>query len=293
MDIRLMKEFICLAEQLNFSKAASRLYVSQSVLSRHIANLEKILGVQLFIRDTQSVQLTAAGEFVRDEFAAVVAKYDEAIRKINQMLSGIVGELRVGFLERAVKIFLPDLITQFRSMYPNVSLQLDQYNMGALAQALKREEIDIAFSLLFDQPEKGYSSKTLYRDSLAIVLPKNHPFAGKKVISLADLAHEPFIFAGKGESPGMFKRVIELCMANGFSPNIIKQYSFPENALLMVKTGLGIAILSRHMESTDSDLWFGSIEGDNTKIDVVITWKTANTNPAIQLFLKLLDSITF
>ncbi|WP_169717748.1 LysR substrate-binding domain-containing protein [Sporomusa silvacetica] len=288
-----MKEFICLAEQLNFSKAASRLYVSQSVLSRHIANLEKNLGVQLFIRDTQSVQLTASGEFVRDEFAAVVAKYDEAIRKINQMLSGIVGELRVGFLERAVKKILPDLITQFRSMYPNISLQLNQYNMGPLAQALKREEIDIAFSLLFDQTEKGYNSKTLYRDSLAIVLPKNHLFAGKKVISLADLAHEPFIFAGKDESPGMFKRVIELCRANGFSPNIIKQYSFPENALLMVKTGLGIAILSRHMESPDSDLWFGSIEGDNTKFDVVITWRTANTNPALQLFLKLLDSITF
>lgn len=286
-----MREFLCLAAQLNFTKAAGELFISQPVLSRHIAALEKDLGIQLFVRDKQSVKLTVMGEMIRSELAAVVARYDEAMRKVNQAVAGLAGELRVGFLDRAVKGFLPKLITRFRDAYPRVDLQLDQYNIGALTQALKREEVEFAFTLSFGPTEDGYDSRTLYTDTLAVVMRHDHPLAGLKEIPLSMLTHEPLIVPEREES-GMLSRVLDICAAGGLSPHIVKYYTFPENALLMVRTGLGAAIVSRHMEShADSALWFSGIQGGNTGFEVVAMWKITNANPAIRLFLDELETI--
>jgi DNA-binding transcriptional LysR family regulator len=292
VNISLMREFLCLAEQLNFTKAAGNLFVSQPVLSRHIAGLEKKLGVQLFVRDKQSVELTGAGEVVRTELAAVVARYDEAIRKIRQAVTGMAGELRIGFLDRAVKSFLPKLITRFRAAYPNIDLHLNQYNIGALSQAIKRQEVEFAFTLSFGHMESpGYGSKPLYTDCLAVAMRNDHPLAGLKEIPISLLAHEPFIVAEREES-GMLNRVLEICAVGGFSPHIVKYYTFPENALLLARTGIGVAIVSRHMEPhADPALCFSDIKGGNTGFDVIAIWKTTNSNPAIRLFLNELEAI--
>lgn len=293
MDFRLLREFLCLAEFLNFSEAAKQLYMGQPVLSRHIADLERRLGVQLFVRDKHSVRLTVAGEVMRTEAGALVDRYEEALRKIRLAASGLVGQLRIGFLEKPVRKFLPALITGFRRNYPHVDLQLNQLNIGALTQALRHGELDIGFTLSFDIPrQEGFGSRTIYADTLAAVVRSDHPLAGAGRINLAALANEAFIFAAREESPGIYGRVLDLCAASGFKPNIVKHYSFPDNALLMVETGIGVAVLTRHMEDSASPaLRFVAIEGEGTSFDVVVTWKTANANPAILPFLKELDGV--
>jgi DNA-binding transcriptional LysR family regulator len=293
MDIRLLREFLCLAEYLNFSEAARQLYIGQPALSRHIADLERQLGVQLFVRDKHSVRLTVVGEVVRAEAAALVARYEEALRKIRLAASGLSGRLRIGFLEKPVKKFFPALITEFRSAYPHVDLQLSQLNIGALTQALRRGDIDIGFTLSFDTPRpEGFSSRKIYADTLAVVVRKDHPLAGVDKIDLAALADEPFIFAAQEESPGIHKRVLDLCAASGFAPRVVQQYSFPDNALLMVETGIAVAVLCRHMEASASpELRFVEIAGGGASFDVVVTWRTDNSNPAVQPFLTVLGKV--
>ncbi|HWR05284.1 LysR substrate-binding domain-containing protein [Sporomusa sp.] len=293
MEIQLLREFTCLAEHLNFSTAAKQLFIAQPVLSRHIADLEYALGVQLFARNKQSVQLTPIGAVVLAETKAILTHYDEGIQKIRLAVAGFAGQLKIGFLGVPVKNFFPALISRFRSTYPNVDLQLNQLNLGALTNALKRGDIDICFTLSFDLAKMtGYCWKTLYSDSLAIVLRHDHPAASNHKINLSTLSQENFIILSPDESPGLHNQIIDLCAANGFSPNLVKLSAFPENALLMVESAIGAAILPRHIQVYASpELRFLDIEGGGTGFDVVVAWGEVHSNPAVPLFLQELEKL--
>ena len=293
MEIQLLREFTCLAEHLNFSTAAKQLFIAQPVLSRHIADLEYALGVQLFARNKQSVQLTPIGAVVLAETKSILARYDEGIQRIRLAVAGFAGQLKIGFLGAPVKTFFPALISRFRSTYPHVDLQLNQLNLGALANALKRGDIDIGFTLSFDLPKMaGYCWQTLYADSLAVVLRHDHPAAGQSKISLGALSQENFILLSPEESPGLHNQIIDLCAANGFSPKLAKLSAFPENALLMVESAIGAAILPRHIRVYASpELRFLDIDGGGTGFDVVVAWGEIHSNPAVPLFLQELESL--
>ncbi|HWR45514.1 LysR substrate-binding domain-containing protein [Sporomusa sp.] len=293
MEIQLLREFICLAEHLNFSTAAKQLFIAQPVLSRHIADLEYALGVQLFARNKQSVHLTPIGAVVLAETKAILTHYDEGIQKIRLAVAGFAGQLKIGFLGAPVKNFFPALISRFRSTYPNVDLQLNQLNLGALANALKRGDIDICFTLSFDLSNMtGLCWKTIYSDSLAVVLRHDHPAANNPKIMLSALSQENFIFLAPEESPSLHNQIMALCTANGFSPNIAKLSAFPENALLMVESAIGVAILPRHIKVYASpELRFIDIAGGGAGFDVVVAWGEVHSNPAVPLFLQELESI--
>ncbi len=293
MELQLLREFICLAEHLNFSIAAKRLFIAQPVLSRHIADLENALGVQLFLRNKHSVRLTTIGAVVLTEATAILARYEEGRKNIRLAVAGFTGQLKIGFLGAPTKKFFPSLISRFRSEYPNIDLQLTQFNLGALVQALKREEVDLGFTLSFDLPNMaGLSWRTIYADSLAVVVRHDHPAAGKNKIKLSTLSQEDFIILDPEESPSLHNQLMDLFTANDLSPNIIKLAAFPENALLMVESGIGIAILPRHIEVYESpEIRFLEIDGDNIKFDVVAAWSEAHSNPAIPLFLQKLESL--
>lgn len=295
MEIQLLREFVCLAEHLNFSTAARQLFIAQPVLSRHIADFEYALGVQLFARNKQTVRLTPIGAVVLTEAKAILARYDEGIQNIRLAVAGFAGQLKIGFLGALVKNFFPVLISRFRSTYPNVDLQLNQLNLGALATTLKRGDSDICFTLSFDLLNiTGLCWKTLYSDSLAVVLRHDHPAANNNKIMLSTLSQENFILLAPEESPGLYNQITTLCAANGFSPNIAKLSAFPENALLMVESGIGAAILPRHIKIyANPELRFLDILGDNTGFDVVVAWNESHSNPAVPLFLQELEKIPF
>ncbi|QDR81472.1 LysR family transcriptional regulator [Sporomusa termitida] len=293
MEIQLLREFTCLAEHLNFSTAAKQLFIAQPVLSRHIADLEYALGVQLFARNKQSVQLTPIGAVVLAEAKTILAHYDEGIKKIQLAIAGFAGQLKIGFLGAPVKNFFPELISRFRSTYPNVDLHLNQLNLGSLTHALKRGDIDIGFTLSFDLSKlTGYCWQTLYSESLAVVLRHDHPAASQHKISLAALSQENFILLSPEESPGLHNQIIDLCTANGFFPKLAKLSAFPENALLMVESAIGVAILPRHIQVYASpELRFLDIDGGGTGFDVVVIWGEVHANPAVPLFLKELENL--
>jgi DNA-binding transcriptional LysR family regulator len=295
MEIQLLREFVCLSEHLNFSTAAKQLFIAQPVLSRHIADLEYILGVPLFTRNKQCVRLTPIGAVVLTEAKAILARYEEGIQNIRLAVAGFAGQLKIGFLGAVVKNFFPTLISRFRSTYPNIDLQLNQLNLGALAGALKRGDIDIGFTLSFDLLNiPGLCWKALYSDSLSVVLWHNHPAAQYEKIKLSELSKEKFILLSPEESPELHSQIMTLCTANGFSPNIVKFSAFPENALLMVESGIGAAILPCHTKVYASpDLRFLDILDSGIGVDIVVTWSETHSNPAVPLFLQELENISF
>ena len=293
MEVQLLREFVCLAEHLNFSTAAKELFIAQPVLSRHIADLEYALGVQLFARNKQNVRLTPVGAAVLGEATTILAHYEAGIQKIRLAVAGFAGQLTIGFLGAPVKSFFPALISRFRSTYPNVDLQLSQMNLGALATALKRGDVDIGFTLSFDLLSiSGLCWKTLYADSLAVVLRQDHPAANENKLMLSALSRENFILLAPEESPSLYNQIMTLCAAGGFSPKVAKLAAFPENALLMVESGIGVAVLPRHIkEYAGSELRFLDIAGGSTGFDVVAAWGEVHSNPTVPLFLQELEDL--
>ncbi|MCL6477577.1 MAG: LysR family transcriptional regulator [Peptococcaceae bacterium] len=300
MNLGYLREFIVLAERLNFSEAARQLFIGQPVLSRHIADLEKQLGVQLFIRNRHSVQLTAVGELLLEESKALLARYEEALQKIRLAASGLTGSLKIGFLEAPVKKFLAPLAVHFNRVNPNIQLHLFSFDItGALNHALKHNEVDIGFTLSIDLT-KGFSNgaglnwQTLYSDVFSAVVRHDHPLAGKSIINLTDLAHEPLIMLARDQFPEGFNFTLELFESRGISPNIVKKTSRIDTVLLMVEMGLGIAVLPRHTQIyANPTVRFIDLAGDDSRFDVIIAWKKNNPNPAILPFIKEVETALF
>lgn len=293
MDMRQLRYFIAVAEHLNFTEAAKELFVAQSAVSQQIADLEKKIGVQLFIRNKRSVKLTSAGNVLFNEAINLVKKSEEAIEKTRQAELGTVGNLNIGFLGYTERNFLPYFIRQFRKSYPQVGLQLNQFNHGMLIEALNNGEIDIGFTLSFGLDNiGGLKRKNIFTETISVVMHCEHPLANQRSIHIADLSQERFVILNREESPQGFNRTLLICANNGFSPTIVSEPRLIHTVLLLVDAGMGIAILPKSLQLYSSpSLRFIDIEGEQEEDVMVVAWKKINRNPSIPLFLDELELI--
>ncbi|NTV88978.1 MAG: LysR family transcriptional regulator [Clostridiales bacterium] len=288
MDIDLLKEFVVVADHLNFSKASKKLYIAQPVLSRHIADLEAQLGIQLFIRSKHSVQLTYMGELMLTEAKEIIERYEQAIYKIRQTAAGTIGTLSIGFLEGAVRNFLASLIMRYSSSYPKTDLHLVSMDLGDLTRSLKKGDIDIGFTLALDLGNsEELNIKTLYSDFYSLVVPKNHPLASRDSVEITDLKNEQFIMPSPEYFPNAMDQLVKFCNAKGFHPKIVKQTPRIDTVLLMVEIGMGVSIMPRHdVVYANSNIRFIDVMGSDVTVDVVVAWRKNNTNPLITPFLE-------
>lgn len=296
MDLQLLREFIVLAERLNFSEAAKQLFIAQPVLSRHIAGLERQLGVQLLTRNKHSVQLTEVGKLLLNESHALLDRYKETLQKIHMTTSGLTGSLNLGYLEAPVKKFLAPLAVRFNDVNPKIQLHLFSFDfIGHLNHALKRNEIDIAFTLSLALSKDlsktdGLSWQKVYSDVMCVVVRHDHPLVSEKSINLANLAHEPLIMLIQDNFREGYEQTLAFYESRGFTPNVVKKTSRLDTLLMLVEMGSGITILPRHIQIyANSTVKFIELEGDDTRLDVIVAWKTANSNPTIFPFLKEVD----
>ena len=292
MDLRRLREFILLAEYLNFSEAAKQLFITQPVLSRHIVDLECELGVQLFIRDKHTVQLTTIGKLFLQESKAVISRYEEACQKIRLVNSGFMGNLKIGFLDRSVKKFFTQSILHFNQVYPKIQLDFFSHDLDELLNALKRDEIDLGFTLSLGLGNTiGLNQRTIYREFLYAVVPHNHPLADKSSVTLSSLVQESFIMLTRDQHSKALEHTLQLCESKGFHPNVVKEASDIETALLMVELGIGIFIAPRHhIVNANPNVYFINLEDDDCRIDIDIVWKKNNSNPSILPFIKEVEN---
>lgn len=291
MDIRYLRYFISVAEHLNFSKAAEHLYIGQPGLSQGIANLEKQLGFKLFERDRRSVQLTPAGLIFLKEASEIINKFDKAVEKARWVDANWLGDLNVGFLPSLGKVILPRWISRFRKKHHNVNLQLKEHTMATLHLALERGDLDIGYTRSFGlQNISGYARKKIYTDTVSVVIRNDHPLANQESIDLSGLAHEPFILLAKQESPQWRHYAMQIFANRGFSPNIINTPDRPDGMYTLISAGLGVGMVPSSNRTSDiPEIRFINIKGNDACFDTLLTWKTSNTNPAIQMFINVIE----
>lgn len=292
LQLNQLQAFISVAEYLNFTEAANRMFVTQSSVSQQIAQLEKEIGVPLFIRNKRSVQLTPAGCVFLKEAKEILQKADIAIEKAQRATLGYIGKLRIGFLAYPVRDILPKFIRKFSERYPEIEIELNHYNASTLNDKLMSNELDVIISVSIAVKHlTGIEYEEIFSVPNCIVLHNEHPLANKQSIHMKDLVNENFIVRDHQDEPYWFDHTMMICTKHSYIPKKIIQTKRIESALMFIDAGHGVGIFPKYMNINASpNLVFVPIENEDP-IQVVIAQNKMNINPSLNLFHEKLKKV--
>lgn len=242
MELRHLRYFIVVAEELHFGRAAQRLYIAQPSLSIQIRDLERAVGVPLLVRTNRRVQLTEAGRVFLEGARRTLDQVDRAVQDAERAHRGEIGQLTFGFVGSAAYEVLPSLLRAFRAAYPDVELRLQSMTTKEQLVALAERRLDVGLLRL---PVEGTALawRVVTREPLVAVLPATHPLAEQARVSLRALAGEPFILYPRVDSPAIRDTMITLCHQAGFSPTIVQESGEMQTIVGLVVGGIGIALV--------------------------------------------------
>ena len=285
MELRHLRYFVALAEELHFGKAAQRLHIQQPPLSRQIQVLEAELGFPLFERSRRRVELTPAGSALLARVRQVFDALDAAIHDARSAAEGESGRLVVGYPSSLAYSGLTELLRAFRTRYPAVELALRELSPGEQIDALKAGGLDVGFvRSTLDDPALG--AELVRREALMVVLPADHPLAAQRSINLSALKQEPFVLFPRARGPAFFDQLMSLCHAAGFTPRVVQEA--PQlDIISMVAAGFGVSIMPSSMRNfRRPGLSFRAIVGA-PQVELLIVWRHQNLSPALHKFLDL------
>jgi DNA-binding transcriptional LysR family regulator len=295
MDIRYLRSFITVAQCLSFTEAAKRMFIGQSAISKQIADLEEELGVELLIRHHCSLELTVAGKTLLREGVNLLNNVAAVVEKTRQASTGIRGSLKIGcFGDESA--FLPCAIKRFRALFPQINMNIQILTLKILEDALDSGELDLAFTVRLGNEVKSdnFMQCIIYRFPLCFLLPSNHPYAGETSIDISACANESFILLSEKENADGFKWFIRFCEKQGFSPSIANATTQLEGIFWLIKAGVGISFWSKNPRLTQHvhpGISIVDMRGEDACANIVATWKKKHYNPAIPLFLKVLETV--
>ncbi|HTT18181.1 MAG TPA: LysR substrate-binding domain-containing protein [Candidatus Sulfotelmatobacter sp.] len=240
MELRHLRYFVMLAEELNFTRAARNLEIAQPVLSRQIRDLELEIGVQLFDRNSSRVFLTEAGGGFLSEARVVLQHATQAVEAARQVQAGAAGTLRVA-IGKGLGDVASRIINGYLRIFPRVEVDVKNIASGYQSEAFHDRRIDVGFMRPpFTNPQ--LTSSLLFEEGFSVVLRKSNPLAKRSHIRLKDLAHETILMIDKHISPGFDEKVLELFRNCGISPRIIPTETMPydEAGAILVESGKGI-----------------------------------------------------
>jgi DNA-binding transcriptional LysR family regulator len=248
MELRHLRYFVAVAEELHVTRAAARLGIAQPPLTQQIKALEQELGVLLFDRSGRGVTLTSAGLSFLDDARRILAQVAQAGVRARDAAVGRLGRLRVGFTESAS--FHP-LVTRafraFQAAYPEVELSLIEQPSTELVAALAAEALDCAFVRPPFPSKRQVAFETVAEEAMVAALPVDHPLADRQALHLADLREEHFILYPRRVRPGLADAVIEACRRSGFEPNIGQEAPQLSSTINLVAAGMGVSIVPESM----------------------------------------------
>jgi DNA-binding transcriptional LysR family regulator len=297
MELRQLRSFVVVAEELNVGRAAARLHLTQPSLSRQIAALEHDLGVELFARVRRRFVLTAAGETFLADAQDLLRRSDEAVRTAQRTQRGELGTLRLRFVQSATFEVLPRLLGAFRQAYPKVVLDLETMTTIRQTEALRDGRIDVGL-LRPTTPEGaratrgqvgGLMSRVVSSDPLVAALPAGHRLVRRKRLRLEELAEEPFVFYTRSTGPAVHDTIVGYCRAAGFTPRIEQEAADVQTIVSLVAAGLGVSLLIAPTPPSNPDaVVYRELSDDLPTWQLSVAWSPDNRSPVLARFLDLL-----
>ncbi len=241
VELRHLRYFLVVAEELHFGRAAKRLHLAQPGLSQQIQALERELGVELLDRNNRRVQLTAAGQVFFEEGRRAMAQVERAVDRAQRAGRGEVGHLSLGAAESATYSILPRVLREYGRRYPEVNLAVREQQSPALVESLRRGEIDVAI-VRTPVETQGLEAMILREESMAVVLPEGHPLAAEKAVAISALAEERLVMHPSPAS-GWSEFMLAVCRNAGFEPRISQYASETTVAISFVAAHLGVTLI--------------------------------------------------
>ncbi|CAA9426331.1 MAG: Transcriptional regulator, LysR family [uncultured Rubrobacteraceae bacterium] len=285
METELLKSFVTVAEELHFGRAAEKRHIAQPALSRHVQRLEGELGAALFDRDRRNVALTEAGRIYLDEARAILERVEYGRRRVERARRGEVGEISFGYEAATLYNVFPDIVRLYREKYPDVSLFLHEMVTEDQISALAEDRLDVGLI----HPEftpKDLEGEIVFREPVVVALPDTHPLAGEARVEVADLAADPFILFPRRFGPEKYDRMIGLCAAAGFAPNVVQEAESKQGMVGLVAAGIGVALLPASVSSLRrGGVVYAEIDDADRSMEMGLVWNPKRATPVLTGFL--------
>lgn len=289
MELRHLRYFVAVAEELHFGRAAQRLNMTQPPLSQQIKALEQETGTELLHRTKRRVQLTPAGEIFLNESRKILGQVDLAVRAAQRATRGEIGKLEVGFVGSAVYGKVPSIFRMMRAQYPDVSLVLQDLSSQDQVEAMKEYRLDVGFVRPPVLAAELLAVRVIWREPLVVALPRNHHLAGRKMIAPGELAKESFLLA---HAPGFFDQLIRLCAMAGFSPKIVQEVRSVPTIVNLIAGGMGISIVPASLRSLQrKGVIYRSLEPPTPTTDLAVMWRPDDGSPSLRSFLEIVRRV--
>ncbi|MDR3437129.1 LysR family transcriptional regulator [Telmatospirillum sp.] len=290
MKTTLLREFLVLAKQLNFSRAAEQLNMTQPVLSRHIKYLEDYFDAQFLKRNTHKVELTAVGQLFAEEARKILSQYETSLAVIKNSLGRGPRSLSIVFLGEATRSFLASFLGDFSACHSDISVEYCDIELDAVPDAFDRHACDLAF---FIRPHKGRRLEglqhiPLFTDPLCIAVNKNHPLARRNVVSIRELGDWPILGPSRQSSPLSWECCSSFLERYGIAFTQIKEGSNLETNCFNVEFNERvIVLLPKHRRGLLGDnSVLVEVAEEDCYFNVELVWHADNMNPYREVFLK-------
>jgi DNA-binding transcriptional LysR family regulator len=291
IELRHLRYFIAVAEELHFGRAAEKLHMAQPPLSQQIRQLENELGFQLFYRTKRSVALTEAGQVFLGECQRIFRQLDQSIQTGRQVSRGEVGQLVIGFVSSATYNVLPEILRSFRLAVPDVRLELHELTTDQQVQWLLEGRMDVGF-VRPPVDESRFDVLPVIEEPLVVALPESHPLANQESVSLSSLLHQPFVLFPRPLAPGLYDQIISLCHQGGFSPNVVQEAIQMQTIVSLVAAEIGIAIVPVSLQNLQrTGVVYKPLQEPTPQAAIALVWRQEETSPTVNRFLAIVREL--
>lgn len=290
MELRHLRYYTAVAEELHFGRAAKRLGIAQPALSQQIRQLERELGVALLLRANRRVSLTGAGAVFLERAKATLEQANEAIRLARQAGQGETGQISVGVVTSALYGIFPDVVRVFRQRYPEVHLTLHELSAMEQKQAFRTGRIQVSF-LRPPLDDAELSLRVIHEEPWLVALPSAHRMTASARVPLRSLEGQPFILFPRELAAGLYDQIIAMCQRAGFSPKIVQEAQM-QTIVSLVAAGIGIALVPASLENLRRQgVSYRPLKGATPKVQLAVVWRKDDTSPVLRSFLSVVREV--
>ncbi|WP_370193972.1 MULTISPECIES: LysR family transcriptional regulator [Aurantimonas] len=284
VETRLLRSFVCVAEELHFGRAARRLHIAQPALTRQIQQLEERLQATLLNRNQRIVTLTPAGRMFLERSYRILADLEQAAKEVRRVEAGQEGRLSVGFIHSSTYGVTPLVLRRFRLAFPRVDLELFEMTIQEQLAALRDGQIDVGI-LRPPISDPSLRARPLREERFVVALPHDHRLASTDRLHLRDLSEDGFILFTQRKSPLFYARIIGMCEKAGFVPRV-EQYATQIHTMIgLVSAGMGAAIVPEVARSLNiPGVAYVEIADTPPTVQVCLGWRATDTSPILAAF---------
>lgn len=292
MELRHLRYFVVLAEELHFGRAARRLAISQPPLSVAIRQLEESVGARLFDRNSKEVRMTPAGQALQASARLLLRQAEEAALEAHDVSRGSAGRLRIGFVGAMLYRGLPQGLAKYQALHPAVRVTLAELNSGEQITELLHDRLDVGFVHTSRMPPE-LCHALLLSEPFVACLPVGHRLARRRTVAVASLRDEPFVLFSRSASPDYHERILAICADAGFRPEVRHEVRHWLSVVSLVAQGLGVALVPSALHRTAlRGAVFRPLEEDVAGSDAYCVWRDGPENAVVQGFLRAVRAVT-